>query len=69
METKLNDNEVREIARMQSVINSYEDFILAIYFMIRSGKRIDYPLFTTCDMEKQMNHIWEFVKEHKEIKE
>ena len=65
METKLNDNEVREIAEMQQKIDSYEAFIIAIWMMIKSKKDVSYPLFTKTELDNQMNHIWKWVKEHK----
>lgn len=63
METRLNDNEVKEVAKMQSEINSYEAFILAVYCMLKGNKRIDYPLFARTGLDKQMNYIWRKVKD------
>lgn len=60
---RLNDNEVKEVARMQSLINGYEAFILALSFMAKGKKRIDYPLFTDTELDKQMNWLWKWVKE------
>ena len=65
METKLNNNEVREIAEMQSKIDSYEAFIIAIWMMIKSKKDVNYPLFTNTELDGQMNRIWKFIKGHK----
>ena len=63
---KLNDNEVKEIARMQREIDSYQTFLFAINFMIESGESINGPIY--CKMDRKMRNIWKFVKEHKEIK-
>ena len=65
METKLNDNEVKEVARMQQMIDSYEWFIKALFIMMLSSKSINYPQFTDTNFDKEMNEIWRWVKEHK----
>ena len=64
METKLNDNEVKEIAKMQEKIDSYEGFIGAIFIMAKSKKCINYPLFGSTELTHEMNFVWKFVKEH-----
>lgn len=68
METKLNDNEVREVARMQQMIDSYEGFICALHLMMSSTKEIYYPLFTDTNFDNEMNDIWRWVNEHKDNK-
>lgn len=68
METKLNDNAVKEIARMQKMIDSYEGFICALYMMMLSEKEISYPQFTNTNFDKEMNKIWKLVKEHRCVK-
>lgn len=68
METKMNDNEVREVARMQREIDSYEAFILSTSFLVRGNDNIDYPIFATTHLDKQMNRIWKWIKEHKDNK-
>lgn len=45
METKLNDNEVKEIVKMQQKIDSYEGFIRAAFIMAKSGHRVNYPIY------------------------
>ena len=65
METRLNDNEVKEVARMQQMIDSYEGFIKALFMMMLSSKNINYPQFTDTNLDKEMNKIWRWVKEHK----
>ena len=65
METKLNDNEVREIARMQEKIDAYEAFILSTTLLVKGNKNITYPLFARTDLDEQMRRIWKWVKEHK----
>jgi len=65
METKLNDNEVKEIVKMQQKIDSYEGFICALHIMMLSKKDINYPAFTKTNFDKEMNRIWRWVKEHK----
>ena len=63
METKLNDNEVKEIVKMQQKIDSYEGFISSAFIMAKSGNRINYPIFTNTDFDKEMNFIWKTIKE------
>jgi hypothetical protein len=65
MKTKLNDNEVKEIVKMQQKIDSYEMFICALNIMMTSEKEINYPAFTNTSFDKEMNKIWRWVKEHK----
>lgn len=62
---RLNDNEVREVANMQKTIDSYEGFICALCMMMLSKREINYPQFTDTNLDKEMNKIWRWVKEHK----
>lgn len=68
METKLNDNEVKTVAEMQIKIDSYEAFILSVSFLVSGNYNIDYPIFARTDLDKQMNRIWKWIKEHKDNK-
>ena len=68
METRLNDNEVREVARMQQMIDSYEGFIAALNMMMLSKKELNYPMFTDTNLDEEMNRIWRWVIEHKSNK-
>jgi exonuclease V gamma subunit len=63
---RLNENEVREIATMQKKIDSYEGFICALFMMMSSKKEINYPSFADTNLDKEMNQIWRWVKEHKD---
>lgn len=65
-QTRLNDNEVKEVARMQQKIDTYESFILTLRMMMLSKKDINVPVFTDTDFEKEMSQIWRWVKEHKD---
>ena len=62
---RLNDNEVKEVARMQQMIDSYEMFICALNIMMISKREINYLAFTDTNLDKEMNKIWRWVKEHK----
>lgn len=64
----MNDNEVREVAEMQRKINSYESFIVSLHKMILSKNNINYFAFTNTPLDKEMNKIWRWVKEHKDNK-
>lgn len=66
METKLNDNEVKEVAEMQKKIDSYKSFVFAINFMIESGEDVNCPIF--CNMDRKMQNVWRWVREHKDNK-
>ena len=68
METKLNDNEVREIVKMQQKIDSYEGFICALNRMMISEKDVCVPIFTDTYLDKEMSRILRWVKEHKDNK-
>lgn len=67
MEKRLNENEVKEIAKMQKKIDSYEGFIKAIYLMAGLGKDINYPLFDGTKYTQEMGYLWHFVKKAKGI--
>lgn len=63
METKLNDNEVKEIVKMQQKIDSYEGVIRAAFIMAKSGHRVNYPILSHTDFYDEMNFIWKTIKE------
>ena len=63
METKLNDNEVKEIVKMQQKIDSYEGFIRAAFIMAKSGHRVNYPILSHTDFYDEINFIWKTIKE------
>lgn len=65
---RLNDNEVKEVARMQRMIDTYESFILTLRMMTLSKKDINIPVFTDTNFDKEMCQIWRWVKEHKDNK-
>ena len=71
METKLNNNEVKEIAEMQRKIDSYEAFIMAISNTIMKPQvNFAIPLYEgiSLEMEQRLSVICEFVKKHKNIR-
>lgn len=67
MENRLNENEVKEIAKMQKQIDSYEGFIKAIYIMAKSGTIVNYPIFDGTNYTLEMELLWHFIKKYKEI--
>lgn len=67
METKLNNNEIKEIAKMQKKIDSYEGFIKAIYLMAKFGNNINYPIFDGTKYTQEMGYLWHFIKKQKGI--
>ena len=64
METKLNDNEVKEVAKMQMKIDTYESFICTVNTMIVTKKTdLNYLLFDGTELTKEMNSILRFIKQ------
>ena len=64
METKLNDNEVKEVALMQMKIDTYESFICTVNAMIVAKRTdINHLLFDGTELTNEMNKIWRFVKQ------
>ena len=61
---RLNDNEVKEVARMQQMIDSYESFISTVNVMIlRKKTDLNYLLFDGTPLTKEMNNIWRYIKD------
>lgn len=67
METNFNNNEVKEIAKMQKKIDSYEGFIKAIHTIAKSGTLVNYPIFDGTPYTLEMEYLWHFIKKYKEI--
>ncbi len=64
METKLNDNEVKEVTKMQMKIDTYESFICSVCAMVVAKKTdINYLLFDGTELTREMNKIWRYVKQ------
>ena len=64
METKLNENEVKEVALMQMKIDTYESFISSVCAMVVTKRTdLNYLLFDGTELTKEMNSIWRFVKQ------
>ena len=61
---RLNDNEVKEVAKMQMKIDTYESFICSVCAMVVTKKTdINYLLFDGAEFTSEMNKIWRFVKQ------
>ena len=61
---RLNDNEVKEIAKMQMKIDTYESFICTVNVMVATKKTdLNYLLFDGTELTEEMNRIWRFVKQ------
>lgn len=60
----MEDNEVKEIARMQQLIDAYELHIKSVDILIRhcGTININYPITIRTPFDKEMNEIWRFVK-------
>ena len=68
METKLNDNEVKEVARMQRLITKYENVISALFIKAKTGREIKLLLFEEKDMNEEIRYLWKWIEEHKDNK-
>jgi hypothetical protein len=68
METKLNDNEVKEVARMQRLITKYENVIVALFLKAKTGHEIKLLEFEEQDMKEEIRYLWKWVKERKDNK-
>ena len=68
METKLNDNEVKEVARMQRLITKYENVISALFIKAKTGTEIKLLQFEEQDMKEEICYLWKWIKEHKDNK-
>lgn len=66
--TKLNNNEVKEVARMQRLITKYENVISALYIKAKTGTEIKLLQFEEQDMKEEICYLWKWVKEHKDNK-
>ena len=65
---RLNDNEVREVARMQRLITKYENVISALYLKAKTGTEIKLLEFEEKDMSGEIRYLWKCIKEHKDNK-
>lgn len=63
---RLNDNEVKEVARMQELITKYENVIMSLYVMAKSGKDINMLRTCNTEIDKEINYLWRWVKERKD---
>lgn len=60
----MENNEVKEIARMQQLIDAYELHIRSVAIIIRTCGQIElnYPIMNRTPLDKEMNDTWKFVK-------
>ena len=65
---RLNNNEVREVARMQRLITKYENVISALYIKAKTGTEIKLLEFEEKDMSEEIRYLWNWIKEHKDNK-
>ncbi len=64
MRTKLNDNEVKEIARMQRLIIKYENVISAMYIKAKTGTEVKLLVSNERDMDEEICGLWRWITEH-----
>ena len=62
---RLNDNEVKEVARMQRLITKYENIILALYLKAKTGREIQLLQFEGPNLRHETTYLWNWIKEHR----
>ena len=62
---RLNDNEVKEVARMQRLITKYENIILALYLKAKTGREIQLLQFEEPNLRNETVYLWNWIKEHR----
>lgn len=65
MESKFTDNEVREIARMQELIDYYEIAIRSLFFMAGSKDDVVCPILSRSQVNHELKYLWRWIKEHR----
>ena len=65
---RLNDNEVKEVARTQRLITKYENIISAFFIKAKTGSEIKMLQFEEKDMNEEIRYLWKWIKEHKDNK-
>lgn len=65
--TRLNDNDVKEIAKMQMVIDHYEDSLFRLS-MFAEGRGDGKILVHNADGDFWLRKLYKFVEEHREDK-
>jgi hypothetical protein len=63
---RLNDNEVKEVARMQRLITKYENVISALFIKAKTGSEIKLLQFEEKDMSEEIRYLWKWINEHKD---
>ena len=63
---RLNDNEVKEVARMQRLITKYENVIIALFIKAKTGSEIKLLLSEEKDLSKEILYLWKWIKENKD---
>lgn len=62
---RLNNNEVKEVARMQRLITKYENIILALYLKAKTGREIQLLQFGEPNLRNETTYLWNWIKEHR----
>ena len=62
---RLNDNEVKEVARMQRLITMYENTILAFYMLIENGAELNIPLTKESNYVNKIRFIGKYLQQKK----
>ena len=65
---RLNDNEVKEVARMQRLITKYENVIVALFLKAKTGHEIKLLQFEEQDLKGEIRYLWNWIGEHKDAK-
>lgn len=63
---RLNDNEVKEVARMQKLIDTYELMVNNLHRATANGEYVEFVYRGDDNLGKQFADIFKWVKEHKQ---
>lgn len=63
---RLNDNEVREVAKMQRLITKYENVITALFLKAKFNIHIDILSIEKSDLDGDIAFLFKWIKEKRE---
>ena len=63
---RLNDNEVREVARMQRLITKYENVIDALFLKAKCNVEVKLLASEERDKGKEITFLWRWIKKNKD---
>ena len=58
---RLNDNEVREVAKMQRLITKYENVIAALYVLAKTGTETKLLKCENSSLDREITYLWRWI--------